>query len=89
MRGVADVRRLEHSFEDMAKAMGSGPKAEAAAITAWCAMVGAITLSRVFRGADRSDQILQLARRFILAMDAPERGTKGFAAPNDRSIQEG
>jgi TetR/AcrR family transcriptional repressor of nem operon len=83
------AERLERYFDDMAKAMGDRPEAEAAAVVAWCAMVGAITLSRVFRGTDRSDQILQLARRFILELDGPERKTKGFAAPKERSIQGG
>lgn len=64
------ARQLEKSFKDMAKAMGSGPKAEAAAVTAWCAMVGAINLSRVFRGTDRSDEILRAVRQSILDLDA-------------------
>lgn len=64
------ARRLEQSFEDMAKAMGSGPKAEAAAVTAWCAMVGAMSLSRVFRGTDRSDAILRTVRQAVLDLDA-------------------
>ena len=64
------VQRLERSFDDMAKAMGGGPDAEGAAVMAWCAMVGAITLSRVFRGTDRSDQILKLARQSILDLEA-------------------
>ena len=65
--------RLEQSFEDMAKAMGSGPKAEAAAITAWCAMVGAINLSRVFRGTRRSDEILRTVRQSILDLETSLR----------------
>lgn len=64
------ARRLEQSFEDMAKAMGGGPKAEAAAVTAWCAMVGAMSLSRVFRGTDRSDAILRTVRQAVLDLDA-------------------
>ena len=64
------ARRVEQSFEDMAKAMGGGAKAEAAAITAWCAMVGAINLSRVLRGTRRSDQILRTVRQSILDLDA-------------------
>ena len=67
------AERLEQSFEDMAKAMGSGPKAEAAAVTAWCAMVGAINLSRVFRGTRRSDEILRAARQSILDLEASVR----------------
>lgn len=67
------AQRLEHSLEDMAKAMGSGPKAEAAAVTAWCAMVGAINLSRVFRGTRRSDEILRTVRQSILDLEASIR----------------
>jgi TetR/AcrR family transcriptional repressor of nem operon len=67
------ARRVEQSFEDMAKAMGGGAKAEAAAVTAWCAMVGAISLSRVLRGARRSDEILRTVRQSILDLDAAVR----------------
>ncbi|MDP3852411.1 TetR/AcrR family transcriptional regulator [Phenylobacterium sp.] len=67
------ARRLEQSFEDMAKAMGGDPKAEAAAVTAWCAMVGAMSLSRVFRGTGRSDEILRTVRQSILDLDAAVR----------------
>jgi len=69
------ARRLEQSFEDMAKAMGSGPKAEAAAITAWCAMVGAISLSRVFQGTRRSDEILRTVRQSLLDLETSVRDT--------------
>jgi len=64
------AERLEQSFADMAKAMGGGAKADAAAVTAWCAMVGAINLSRVFRGTPRSDQILRTVRQAILDLEA-------------------
>lgn len=65
--------RVEQSFEDMARAMGGGPKAEAAAITAWCAMIGAMSLSRVFRGTSRSDEILRTVRQSILDLEAGVR----------------
>ena len=67
------ARRVEQSFEDMAKAMGGGAKAEAAAVTAWCAMAGAISLSRVLRGTRRSDEILRTVRQSILDLDAAVR----------------
>ena len=67
------MRRLEQSFEDMAKAMGGSPKAEAAAVTAWCAMIGAVSLSRVFLGTRRSDEILRTVRQSILDLDATVR----------------
>jgi TetR/AcrR family transcriptional repressor of nem operon len=63
------AQSLERNFEDMARAMGGGPEAEQAAVAAWCAMVGAIALSRVFLGADRSDEILRLARQSILDLE--------------------
>lgn len=66
---AAMMERLERSFEDMALAMGDGPSAQAGAIVAWCAMVGAVNLSRVFRGTDRSDEILRLARQAILDLE--------------------
>jgi TetR/AcrR family transcriptional repressor of nem operon len=70
------AERLEDSFESMAQAMGGGPEAEQAALTAWCAMVGAISLSRVFRGTDRSDEILRTARQSILELEARVHAAK-------------
>ena len=63
------VERLERTIEDMASAMGGGPGAEEAAVTAWCAMVGALAISRVFQGTDRSDEILRMARQSILDLE--------------------
>jgi len=62
-------RQLEQSFESLAEAMGGGREADAAAVTAWCAMVGAINLSRAFQGTDRSEQVLAFARQFILDLE--------------------
>jgi TetR/AcrR family transcriptional repressor of nem operon len=67
------AQRLERNFEDMAQAMGGGPAADKAAVAAWCAMVGAIALSRVFTGTNRSDEILRLARQSILDMEVRAR----------------
>lgn len=67
------AQRLERSFEDMVKAMGSGPKSDAAAVTAWCAMVGAVSLSRVFSGSGRSDEILRTVRQAVLDLEADVR----------------
>ena len=64
------AQSLERAFQDMAKAMGDGPGAEEAAIAAWCSMVGALTLSRVLRGTERADQILKVARRSVLDLEA-------------------
>jgi TetR/AcrR family transcriptional repressor of nem operon len=67
------VQRLERTIGDMTNAMGGGPEAEAAAVTAWCAMVGALALSRVFQGTDRSDEILRTTRQAILHLEAQVR----------------
>lgn len=64
------VKQVELSFEYMTKAIGDGPDAEDASVAVWCAMLGAINLSRVFRGTDRSEQILRLARQLILDLEA-------------------
>jgi TetR/AcrR family transcriptional regulator, transcriptional repressor for nem operon len=62
--------RLEENFARMTKVMGEGRPAEEAAVTAWCTMVGAIVLSRVFRREKRADEILKQARQAILDLDA-------------------
>ncbi|HEX7759659.1 MAG TPA: TetR/AcrR family transcriptional regulator [Caulobacteraceae bacterium] len=80
---------LEDSFETMAKALGDGPDAADTAVVAWCAMVGAINLARVFRGTPRSDQILQLVRRFILELDARTQDAAVCAAAGDLPIHGG
>jgi TetR/AcrR family transcriptional repressor of nem operon len=67
------AQRVERNFTNMAEAMGGGPQAEQAAVAAWCGMIGAIALSRVFQGTDRSDQILRLARQSILDLEANVR----------------
>ncbi len=72
---TAMVQRLERTIENMASAMGDGPGAEEAAVTAWCAMVGALALSRVFQGTDRSDEILRMTRQSILALESRIRDT--------------
>lgn len=61
---------LEARFERMAAAMGGGTVAEDAAVTAWCTMIGAMVLSRVFRGTKRGDQILRLAQKSVLELAA-------------------
>jgi TetR/AcrR family transcriptional regulator, transcriptional repressor for nem operon len=69
-------QRLERNFDDMAKAMGGGPKAEQAAVAAWCGMVGAMALARVFSGTDRSDEILRFARQSVLDLEASVRAAQ-------------
>lgn len=62
------VRDLaERGFDRMNAALGGDSGTQDTAIFAWCAMVGALTLSRMFTGEARSDQILGLAREQLLA----------------------
>ena len=75
------AQHLERNFENTAKAMGGGPKAGQAAVAAWCGMVGAMALSRVFSGTDRSDEILRLARQSILDVEASVRA-EGSVGPS-------
>lgn len=63
------AKRLDVRFEMMAEALGNGPGAEEAAITAWSTMVGALALARVCRGTKRSDDILKYARQTILDLE--------------------
>lgn len=63
------TKSLESAFDGMAAAMGGGEEADKAAVTAWCCMVGALALSRVFSGTQRSDDILKLARQHVLDLD--------------------
>lgn len=69
------VRELaERGFARMNAAFGGDAATEEGAVFAWCAMLGALTLSRVFRGEARSGEILDIARRRIAAMaDMEER----------------
>lgn len=64
------AERVERSFHGMAEAMGGGPRAEEAAIAAWCTMVGALALSRVFPDARRGEAVLRAARQSILDLEA-------------------
>lgn len=64
------AERIEHAFELMTDVMGGGPAARNAAISAWCTMIGAVTLARVFGDQTRADDILKKARQSILALEA-------------------
>ena len=80
------AERVELSFDRMAKAMGDGDAAADAAVTAWCAMIGAVVLSRVFRGQKRSDEILKQVRRSVLDLETRLRDQTDTAigAPLDQ-----
>jgi TetR/AcrR family transcriptional repressor of nem operon len=74
----ADVRaimakRVDQNFHKMAEAMGGGRAAKDAARAAWCTMIGAIVLSRLFSDDKRSDEILRSARRSVLDLEARAR----------------
>lgn len=78
--------RVEDYFEGMARAMGNGPGAEKAAVAAWCTMVGALAISRMFRGSARSDQILAYARQSILDLDS-RVNPHARPSPGDNSVK--
>ncbi len=60
------MRRLDLYFSEISQVIGPVPEARDRAISIWCTMVGAITLARVFKGDERSDDILRAARKAIL-----------------------
>jgi TetR/AcrR family transcriptional repressor of nem operon len=64
------ANHLEARFERMTAAMGGGTPAQDAALTAWCTMIGAMVLSRVFRGTKRGGQILRQAEESVLDLAA-------------------
>lgn len=70
------AERVERSFAHMAGAMGGSARADDAAVAAWCTMVGAIALSRVFQGTKRADEILKLARQAVLDLETRVRESK-------------
>lgn len=63
------VAQLDRSIETMASAIAVPEYAAQFAQAAWATMIGAITLSRVFAGDPRADQILGSARRAILDLE--------------------
>ncbi|MTK10913.1 MAG: TetR/AcrR family transcriptional regulator [Clostridiaceae bacterium] len=81
------ARRVEGYFESMAKAMGNGPGAEKAAVAAWCTMVGALAISRMFRGSRRADEILAYARQSILDLDS-RVNPQARPGPGDGSVKQ-
>lgn len=64
------TKQLEVNFKQVGKVLGDDAAAENAAMAVWCTMVGAITLSRVFQGTKRADEILKNARQSILDLEA-------------------
>jgi TetR/AcrR family transcriptional repressor of nem operon len=57
----------------MSQTLGDVQDADDLAVSAWCTMVGAVVLSRVFQGDERSDAILRRARKAILDLEARAR----------------
>ena len=71
--------QLERSFAWMADAIGGGRSGEDAAITALCAMIGALAVARVLGDGSRSDRVLAVVRRAVLDL-AGEAGASEDAA---------
>ena len=67
------MRRMELYFSEISRVIGDVPEADKLAMSSWCTMVGAIMLSRVFKGDDRSDVILRMARKTILEQERNAR----------------
>lgn len=65
------MARLDRYFDAMteARAQGEAGRSQDFALGAWSTMVGAIILSRVYAGDQKSDQILLAARNAILALE--------------------
>jgi TetR/AcrR family transcriptional repressor of nem operon len=64
------AERCERASASLANAMGGGPAAQDAAVTAWCTMIGALLVSRVFRDTPFADDILEHGRRAVLDLAA-------------------
>ena len=67
------MRRMELYFSEISRVIGDVPEADKLAMSIWCTMVGAIMLSRVFKGDERSDLILRMARKTILEQEKNAR----------------
>ena len=63
------MRRMELYFGEISRVIGDGPEADKLAMSIWGTMVGAIVLSRVYKGTERSDVILRMARKTILEQE--------------------
>lgn len=62
--------RLTRFFEETAALLGDDDAARAGALKAWCLLTGALSLARIFKGQEVSDEILRTARAAILELDA-------------------
>jgi len=80
------MRRLELYFGDLARLIGDVPEANQLATSIWCTLVGAIMLARVFKGDERSDMILRLARQAILEQEktASAASARGAMSPRPK-----
>lgn len=83
------MRRLDLYFGDISRLIGDVPEADKLATSIWCTMVGAIMLARVFKGDERSDVILRLARQSILEQEKSATVTRarGTAVPRPRKTK--
>jgi len=67
------AERLDEFLDHTTEMLGGDAGARDRAILAWCAMVGAIGLSRLFPDDPKGDRILRVARRFLLSdIERPE-----------------
>ena len=64
------AEQLNQSFEAMAEASAIDSNADQFAVASWSTMIGAIMISRIFAGDPKADQILEMARKSILEMQA-------------------
>jgi TetR/AcrR family transcriptional repressor of nem operon len=62
--------RLTRFFEETAALLGNDDNARAGAIETWCLMIGALSLARIFKGQEVSDEILKTARAAIRELEA-------------------
>jgi TetR/AcrR family transcriptional repressor of nem operon len=63
-------RQLDRSIDIVGSALDLPAYTEQFAAAAWAMMIGALTMSRVYAGDPRSDEILAAARRAILDLEA-------------------
>jgi TetR/AcrR family transcriptional repressor of nem operon len=77
---VRDIMRdrLESFVDGTAQMLGDDPGARDRALLVWCTMVGAIGLARLAPDEPLGDDILRVARRFLLSdIERPRPGASG------------
>ncbi len=64
------AEQLNRSFDTMAEALGNSDHSDQFAVSAWSMMIGAMMVSRVLGDDVRADQVLAMARKSILELEA-------------------